>query len=45
MRLRPARGKVMQRPTEMYPRAWIAHTKLQWGRNWRYVSHKFVTRK
>ena len=29
----------MQRRTEMYPRAWIAHHRLQWGRNWPRVSH------
>lgn len=27
----------MKRPTEMYPRAWVAHHKLQWGPNWRHV--------
>lgn len=27
----------MTRRTEMYPRAWLAHHKLQWGDNWKYV--------
>jgi hypothetical protein len=33
------------RPTEMYPRAWIEHHKLQWGRNWRAVAHTLTERR
>lgn len=31
----------MQRKTEMYPRAWLAHHALQYGQNWPRVSHLF----
>lgn len=35
----------MTRPTESYPRAWIAHHKLQWGPNWRHVAPRYVVKK
>lgn len=31
----------MPRKTEQYPRAWIAHHMMQWGRNWRYVAPRY----
>ena len=31
----------MTRPTKLYPRAWIAHHQLQYGRNWRHVAARF----
>ena len=35
----------MPRRTEQYPRAWIAHHRLQWGANWPRVSHIIAPRK
>lgn len=35
----------MTRPTELYPRAWIAHHQLQWGRNWPYVKARFIPKR
>lgn len=34
----------MQRRTEMYPKAWIAHHKLQYGDNWARVAHLFLNK-
>ena len=33
------------RPTEAYERAWIAHHRLQWGRNWRQVAGRYLPKK
>lgn len=34
----------MQRKTEIYIWTWVAHHRLQYGPNWHYVSHKYITR-
>ena len=31
----------MKRPTELYPRAWFAHHRLQFGPNWKAVEPRF----
>ncbi len=35
----------MQRKTEQYSRAWIAHHRLQYGPNWRYVTARFIPKR
>ena len=31
----------MKRPTKKYPRAWFAHHRLQYGKNWKHVAPRF----
>jgi hypothetical protein len=32
----------MQRKTESHRWAWIAHHRLQWGPNWKYVAKRYL---
>ena len=34
-------SEVMQRKTKMHPYAWIAHHRLQYGPNWRFVAKRY----
>lgn len=33
------------RRTAEYPRAWLAHHRLQWGENWVRVKHLFTPKR